>query len=653
MAAPTICLSMIVKNEAHVIERCLRSMLPLIDHWVISDTGSTDGTQAIIRSVMAHKPGTLVEKPWVNFAHNRNEVLQLAQRQGDYVIFIDADETASLLQEFDRSSLVADAYSLTCHYGDTRYGRVALIRANLPWRWSGVLHEFLECDTPFHTENLVNPIIVIAHEGARSRDPNTYKKDAVVLETALQGDLSDFLRTRYTFYLAQTYRDAGMPEQALRTYLQRADMAGWVEERYISLYNAAQLQTALQHPVDTVLATYDRAIALVPNRAEARHDAARACRLVNRWDDGCAYAQAGLELKPSPDMLFVDQGIYDYRLRDEFAVCTYWAGRYQDSLDACLAVLAQPATPQDQHPRILSNARFASDQLKKQRHLGVNAEKRFAELHSEKSQRPLAPLKEPAPRVLVAILAKQKESFLPLYLQGIENLDYPKSSIVLYVRTNNNTDNTEHILKDWLDRVGHLYAAVEFRNEDTATQVEAYAAHEWNAPRFAVLGEIRQISLEKTHQHQCDYYFTSDVDNFVRPNTLAELVALDLPFIAPFLRHVDCAHPYSNYHAAIDQNGYMQETDQYWQILHQKVRGIIEMPVVHATYLLRADVAAVLRYQDGSERHEYVIVCDSARTQGIRQYLDNREVYGYITFSSPDEAEEHRNVAAVKKLFAL
>ena len=374
---------------------------------------------------------------------------------------------------------------------------------------------------------------------------------------------------------------------------------------------------------------------------------------MNRWDDGCAYAQAGLELKPSPDMLFVDQGIYDYRLRDEFAVCTYWAGRYQDSLDACLAVLAQPATPQDQHPRILSNARFASDQLKKQRHLGVNAEKRFAELHSEKSQRPLAPLKEPAPRVLVAILAKQKESFLPLYLQGIENLDYPKSSIVLYVRTNNNTDNTEHILKDWLDRVGHLYAAVEFRNEDTATQVEAYAAHEWNAPRFAVLGEIRQISLEKTHQHQCDYYFTSDVDNFVRPNTLAELVALDLPFIAPFLRHVDCAHPYSNYHAAIDQNGYMQETDQYWQILHQKVRGIIEMPVVHATYLLRADVAAVLRYQDDSERHEYVIVCDSARTQGIRQYLDNREVYGYITFSSPDEAEEHRNVAAVKKLFAL
>lgn len=643
---------MIVKNEAHVIERCLRSMLPLIDHWVISDTGSTDGTQAIIRSVMAHKPGMLVERPWVNFAHNRNEVLHLAQQHADYVIFIDADETATLLREFDRAALVADAYSLTCHYGDTRYGRVALIRAKLPWRWTGVLHEFLECDASFKTENLDNPIISIAHEGARSRDPLTYKKDALVLEAALEGELSDFLRTRYTFYLAQTYRDAAMPEQSLRTYLLRADMQGWIEERYISLYNAAQLQTALQHPVDAVLATYDRAIALIPNRAEALHDAARACRLASRWEHGCAYAEAGLDLKPSPDMLFVDQGIYDYRLRDEFAVCTYWAGRYQESLDACLAVLAHPSTPKDQHPRILSNARFASDQLKKQRHLGVNAEKRFAELHSKKSQRPLAPLKEPAPRVLVAILAKQKESFLPLYLQGIENLDYPKSSIVLYVRTNNNTDNTEYILKEWLDRVGHLYAAVEFCNEHTAIQVEAFAAHEWNAPRFAVLGEIRQISLEKTHQYQCDYYFTSDVDNFIRPNTLTELVALDLPFVAPFLRHVDRTHPYSNYHADIDENGYLRESDQYWQVLHQKVRGIIEMPVVHATYLLRADAAAKLRYQDGTERHEYVIVSHSARTQGIRQYLDNREIYGYITFSAPDKSEEQKNVGTVIKLLS-
>jgi len=42
---PTICLTMIVKNEAQVIRRCIDSVRRFISYWVIVDTGSTDGTQ--------------------------------------------------------------------------------------------------------------------------------------------------------------------------------------------------------------------------------------------------------------------------------------------------------------------------------------------------------------------------------------------------------------------------------------------------------------------------------------------------------------------------------------------------------------------------------------------------------------------------------
>jgi glycosyltransferase involved in cell wall biosynthesis len=76
--ARSLCLCMIVKDEAHTIERCLDSCRELIDYWVICDTGSTDGTQAQIRDVLADIPGELHEHEWIDFAHNRSRLLALA-----------------------------------------------------------------------------------------------------------------------------------------------------------------------------------------------------------------------------------------------------------------------------------------------------------------------------------------------------------------------------------------------------------------------------------------------------------------------------------------------------------------------------------------------------------------------------------------------
>ena len=83
-AGQKLCLSMIVRNEAPVILRCLASVLPLIDSWAIVDTGSTDGTQILIRDRLKALPGELYERPWRDFASNRTEALDLARGRGDY-----------------------------------------------------------------------------------------------------------------------------------------------------------------------------------------------------------------------------------------------------------------------------------------------------------------------------------------------------------------------------------------------------------------------------------------------------------------------------------------------------------------------------------------------------------------------------------------
>ena len=79
---PKMCLCMIVKNEAHIIKETLNNILKYIDYWVISDTGSTDGTQEIIKEFFEQKkiPGELVENEWKNFGHNRTLALEAAQK---------------------------------------------------------------------------------------------------------------------------------------------------------------------------------------------------------------------------------------------------------------------------------------------------------------------------------------------------------------------------------------------------------------------------------------------------------------------------------------------------------------------------------------------------------------------------------------------
>jgi Glycosyl transferase family 2 len=330
--------------------------------------------------------------------------------------------------------------------------------------------------------------------------------------------------------------------------------------------------------------------------------------------------------------------VYDYGILDEFSIRAYWAGAYRESLDACLKLLVGDKLPPSMVPRVADNARFAADKLPEPKapNLGSRGAENMVEQHELVPARALRSRVIDPPAVLMAILAKQKEPALPLYLECIEALEYPKSAIVLYIRTNNNTDRTEQILRDWVARVGHLYAGVEFDASDVAERVEQFREHEWNATRFRVLGQIRKISLRRALHLGCDFYFVADVDNFIRPATLRELVTLDLPIAAPLLRSIIPERFYSNYHAEVDAAGYYRDCDQYYWILNRYVRGVIEVPVVRCTCLVRTDVIPELTYEEEGGRHEYVVFCDSARKAGIPQYLDNRQIYGYITFGEDD-----------------
>ncbi len=130
-------------------------------------------------------------------------------------------------------------------------------------------------------------------------------------------------------------------------------------------------------------------------------------------------------------------------------------------------------------------------------------------------------------------------------------------------------------------------------------------------------------------------------------------MALNMPIVAPLLRSLERGRFYSNYHADVDSSGYFRSNDQYLWILNQWIRGLVEVPVVHTTYLIRADVIDELGYLDATSRHEYVVFSDVARKAAIPQYLDNRQVYGYIAFGEGSEHHVEGGIELARSLLKI
>ncbi len=141
----TIGLCMIVRNEAAVIERCLDSVRGLIDSWVICDTGSSDGTPELIRSALEGIPGRLESRPWVDFGHNRSELMELAAGSADYLLLLDAD--MAVVQQSDMPELRADAYLLR-ETGPLDFGVNRLVRGDRQWWYEGSTHEHIATSLP-------------------------------------------------------------------------------------------------------------------------------------------------------------------------------------------------------------------------------------------------------------------------------------------------------------------------------------------------------------------------------------------------------------------------------------------------------------------------------------------------------------------------
>lgn len=357
-AAPRLCLNMIVRNEAENIERCLESVAPFIDYWVILDTGSTDDTPSRIERLFERNgiPGELCRSTFTDFSTSRNEALDLCRRseaEFDYILLIDADmELAAQRADWPRL-LELPAYSVR-QVGGIAYDNVRLLRRDRDARYRGVTHEYL--DTGFVTTRL-DGLQMIDHASGGNR-PGKAERDVALLQ---QGLLEEPDNARYMFYLAQSLKDAGRPEEALAWYRRRAEAGGWAEEQWYARYQAASCLFALgrdEEAVSAALQAWDeRPRRLEPLALLTGHWRERA-----QYNLCCELAVLGRERPfPEQDRLFIEPDVYAWRFDQELAIAGFYAtdpGHRQLGTNCCHGLAESRGVPPGVRHQARGNLKF-------------------------------------------------------------------------------------------------------------------------------------------------------------------------------------------------------------------------------------------------------------------------------------------------------
>ena len=345
---PLLGLVMIVKNEAPRIAEVLRTFRPVIDRWTILDTGSTDGTQDIIRKELADVPGQLHEEPFVDFSTSRNRAIELHGSQTTFAILPNGDllEGATTLRSFLEAHEKDHATAYKIRIAPGHYFHPFVVRTGCGWHYEGRTHECLMGDG---AGSAIDGARLLRDRGARTSEEwrQRWQRDLGLL----QADLADKpTNPRPYFYLGQTHECLGEHEAALRYFEQRAKMGGYFDECFEAKLRVGKMLEKVG-TWDGALAAYLDAHAFDPRRAEPLACVAEHYHAENSHALAYLFAARAAALPKPPTDLFLDEHVYEVRAHDLAAISAFYAPSVPRDEGRRHALAALRASPGDERLR--------------------------------------------------------------------------------------------------------------------------------------------------------------------------------------------------------------------------------------------------------------------------------------------------------------
>lgn len=364
---------MIVKNESKIIKRCIDRLLPIVDAISICDTGSTDNTVDLINSFASKIPTNCITDPWVNFGHNRSRSFKEAVRfctklgwdlKTSYTLFVDADMLPVFKPEFKKDSLTSAGYRLIQKSGALSYANLRLGRMDCMWKSVGVTHEFWSITGAEDKD--IKQIVDTAYiddigDGGSKNDKTD--RDIRLLEQGLKEEPEN--KARYTFYLAQSYKDCKQFDKAIDLFVERIKIGGWAEEVWYAHYSLG-LCFMLKHQMGQdkdrsfgmAVSWFWMAFNFRPSRRESLTKLALFYRLNGMNYETFQTAKLALKIPNTNDVLFVDTSSYEYEPEREIAISGYYIGHHDEARRAIEKLLRKKTVPDNERNVAMSNIVF-------------------------------------------------------------------------------------------------------------------------------------------------------------------------------------------------------------------------------------------------------------------------------------------------------
>jgi glycosyltransferase involved in cell wall biosynthesis len=310
-----------VKNESAIIERCLSSIAHICDLCVITDTGSTDDTivKAGFFLQKAKIPFKIYFEEFKDFGTNRTKLLQYCSNEKDitHVLMIDADEVLVCNPDFSAEKLKAELwanpiaiYDVPMKAGMLEYHLPRLTINDAGFEYVGVTHEYLDRkNLPSGSVNAFR--IEQINDSHRRKTNQKFENDIVLMKKELETNLnlSDLLRNRYFFFIAQSLQALGEKKEAKMFYDTRLKwLEGWIEESYYCHYQIGQM---LDEEGDVAcIYHYMKAHELCPWRAEAIYNLTQCCYKNRMGTVGKMFEDQWREIRKPASGLFIEEEKY-------------------------------------------------------------------------------------------------------------------------------------------------------------------------------------------------------------------------------------------------------------------------------------------------------------------------------------------------------